>query len=60
MQFKDLIPVGGREVRTWFSSGFNGYVKENRCLIVLLNVTTIEEWDQIKKCFKTTREEVVY
>jgi hypothetical protein len=38
---------------------FNGYVKENRCLIVPFDLLTIEEWDQIKKCFKTTREEAI-
>ena len=45
---------------TRFSSGFNGYVKENRCLIMLFDLSTIEEWNKIKKYFKTIREEVVY
>nr|XP_034606242.1 disease resistance protein Pik-2-like isoform X2 [Setaria viridis] len=29
---------------------FDGYVKEKRFLIVLTNLCTIEEWDQIEKC----------
>jgi len=30
---------------------FNGYVNKKRYLIVLSDLSTIEEWDQIKKCF---------
>jgi hypothetical protein len=30
---------------------FNGHVNEKRCLIVLNDLSTVEEWDQIKKCF---------
>ncbi|SPT20310.1 unnamed protein product [Triticum aestivum] len=30
---------------------FNGYVHENRYLIVLTDLSTIEEWHQIKTCF---------
>lgn len=29
---------------------FDGYVKEKRFLIVLTDLCTIEEWDQIEKC----------
>ena len=30
---------------------FNAYVNDRRCLIVLNDLSTIEEWDQIKNCF---------
>ncbi|KAM3245528.1 hypothetical protein ACQJBY_056701 [Aegilops geniculata] len=33
------------------AQAFNGYVKDKRCLIVLTDVSTIEEWHQIKTCF---------
>ncbi|CAL4992239.1 unnamed protein product [Urochloa decumbens] len=35
---------------------FNGYVNEKRCLIVLNDLSTIEEWDQIKKCFQNNKK----
>ncbi|XP_066340147.1 disease resistance protein Pik-2-like [Miscanthus floridulus] len=31
---------------------FNEYVSKKRCLIVLNDLSTIEEWNQIKKCFQ--------
>jgi hypothetical protein len=34
---------------------FNGYVKENRFFIVLSDLSTIEEWDLIKKCFQNNK-----
>jgi hypothetical protein len=33
------------------SQEFNRHVNEKRCLIVLNDLSTVEEWDQIKKCF---------
>ncbi|TVU25065.1 hypothetical protein EJB05_27541 [Eragrostis curvula] len=35
---------------------FNGYVTKERCLIVLNDLTTIEEWDQIEKCFRNIKK----
>ncbi|KXG28795.1 hypothetical protein SORBI_3005G167500 [Sorghum bicolor] len=35
---------------------FNGYVSGSRFLIVLNNLSTIEEWDQIKKCFPNNKK----
>jgi hypothetical protein len=35
---------------------FNGYVNDTRCLIVLNNLSIIEEWDQIKKCFTNNKK----
>ncbi|CAL4980388.1 unnamed protein product [Urochloa decumbens] len=35
---------------------FNSYVNEKRCLIVLNDLSTIEEWDQIKKCFQNNKK----
>lgn len=34
---------------------FNGFVNEKRCLIVLNDISTIEEWDRIKKCFRNNK-----
>nr|ANA57424.1 Pib variant protein [Oryza sativa]ANA57425.1 Pib variant protein [Oryza sativa] len=35
---------------------FNGCVNDRKCLIVLNDLSTIEEWDQIKKCFQKCRK----
>ncbi|TVU20687.1 hypothetical protein EJB05_32871 [Eragrostis curvula] len=35
---------------------FNGYVTKERCLIVLNDLSTIEEWDQIEKCFRNIKK----
>jgi hypothetical protein len=34
---------------------FNGYVKKRRYLIVLNDLSTIEEWDLVKKCFPNNK-----
>ena len=35
---------------------FNTYVNDRRCLIVLNDLSTIEEWDQIKNCFRNNKK----
>ncbi|CAL4980390.1 unnamed protein product [Urochloa decumbens] len=35
---------------------FNGFIDEKRCLIVLNDISTIEEWDRIKKCFPNNKK----
>ncbi|TVU09042.1 hypothetical protein EJB05_42482, partial [Eragrostis curvula] len=35
---------------------FNGYINDDRCLIVLNNLSTIEEWDQIVTCFRNIKK----
>uniref|UniRef100_A0A0E0CT49 NB-ARC domain-containing protein n=1 Tax=Oryza meridionalis TaxID=40149 RepID=A0A0E0CT49_9ORYZ len=35
---------------------FNEHVNDRRCLIVLNDLSTIEEWDQIKKCFQNCKK----
>jgi hypothetical protein len=35
---------------------FNEYVNKKRCLIVLNDLSTIEEWNQIKKCFQNIKK----
>ncbi|CAN6372610.1 unnamed protein product [Urochloa humidicola] len=35
---------------------FNGFINEKRCLIVLNDLSTIEEWDRIKKCFPNNKK----
>jgi hypothetical protein len=42
----------GREL----AQEFNGFVNEKRCLIVLSDLSTIEEWNQIKKCFRNSKK----
>ncbi|WVZ54869.1 hypothetical protein U9M48_005613 [Paspalum notatum var. saurae] len=32
---------------------FNSYVNEKRCLIVLDDLSTVQEWNRVKKCFPT-------
>ncbi|RLM70326.1 Pib [Panicum miliaceum] len=34
---------------------FNRYMNERRCLIVLNDLSTIEEWDHIKQCFRNNK-----
>ncbi|KAG2562905.1 hypothetical protein PVAP13_8KG301500 [Panicum virgatum] len=40
---------------TELTQEFNRFVNEKRCLIVLNDISTIEEWDRIKKCFRNKR-----
>jgi hypothetical protein len=35
---------------------FQRYVNDSRCLTVLNDLSTIEEWDQIKKCFRNIKK----
>ncbi|CAN6372607.1 unnamed protein product [Urochloa humidicola] len=35
---------------------FSGFINEKRCLIVLNDISTIEEWDRIKKCFPNNKK----
>ncbi|XP_037455013.1 disease resistance protein PIK6-NP-like [Triticum dicoccoides] len=54
-QFRAAVGVG--VLLEWERTGqelthdFNGYVHENRYLIVLTDLSNIEEWHQIKTCF---------
>ncbi|CAN6352386.1 unnamed protein product [Urochloa humidicola] len=35
---------------------FHGYVNGKRCMIVLNNLSTIEEWNRVKRCFPINKE----
>jgi hypothetical protein len=35
---------------------FHGYVNDKRCLIVLNDLTSIEEWNRIKRCFPINKK----
>uniref|UniRef100_A0A453Q5S0 NB-ARC domain-containing protein n=1 Tax=Aegilops tauschii subsp. strangulata TaxID=200361 RepID=A0A453Q5S0_AEGTS len=54
-QFHTAVGVGvlleGERKEQDLAQAFNGYVNENRYLIVLTGLSTIEEWHQIKTCF---------
>ncbi|KAF7087281.1 hypothetical protein CFC21_090480 [Triticum aestivum] len=54
-QFHATVGVGvlleGERKGQDLAQAFNGYVNEKRCLIVLTDLSTIEEWHQIKICF---------
>jgi len=40
----------------YLAQEFNAYVNDRRCLIVLNDLSTIEEWDQIKNCFRNNKK----
>ncbi|KAM0899464.1 hypothetical protein ACQ4PT_021319 [Festuca glaucescens] len=54
-QFHATVGVGllleGRRTGEELAQEFNGYVNEKRYLVVLTDLSTIEEWHQIKSCF---------
>ena len=48
--------LGKEKTEQDLAKEFNGYVNDTRCLIVLNDLSTIEEWDQIKKCFPKNKK----
>jgi len=48
--------LGKEKTEQDLAKEFNGYVNDTRCLIVLNDLSTIEEWDQIKKCFPNNKK----
>ncbi|CAM0147531.1 unnamed protein product [Urochloa decumbens] len=50
------VLLGAEKAEQDLAQEFNGCVNEKRCLIVLNGLSTIEEWDQIKRCFQNTKK----